>query len=110
MPIQVLYGIKDKYIDITEIVFTNFFRNSYIEIPENDVLRAKLFTDPCENIVKHIVITDDKKTIYFANYNIKHYVKPEDIITPRNKLNYPIRENENIIIPLEDSSDIKWSS
>ena len=66
-----LYGIKDNYIDITNIVYEKCIINNKIHIPCNDLLRANIFGDPLIQIVKHIVLEDEYgKKIFSINDEI----------------------------------------
>lgn len=74
MSVKVLYGIENKYIDITERVLKDFTKDDIIKIPANDCIRASIFTDPCFGLFKHIVIIDKEKTIYFCNAEVNHKI------------------------------------
>ena len=66
-----LYGIKDNYIDITNIVYEKCIINNKIHIPSNDLSRANIFGDPLIQIVKHIVLEDEYgKKIFTINDEI----------------------------------------
>lgn len=56
---KILYGFGDKAIDITDICFSKLRKDNIITIPYNDVIRAKIFTDPAVDILKKIYILDD---------------------------------------------------
>jgi len=56
MPI--LYGIEDRYIDITSICHSTLITNGIIDIPAGDNERNAIFGDPIPGTVKHIRIGD----------------------------------------------------
>lgn len=56
----ILYGIPNKYIDITELASRVCERrNSFLIIPDSDQARIELFGDPCYGHVKHIKVNDE---------------------------------------------------
>ena len=56
---QIKYGTTDVNIDVTDICNTKFSKNDIIYIPENDILRARLFGDPVYGIKKSVFVIDD---------------------------------------------------
>jgi FkbM family methyltransferase len=53
---QITYGIHDKIIDITHVVYSTCMKSSILYIPPDDNARAALFTDPIFGKVKIIFI------------------------------------------------------
>ena len=63
------YGIKNKKIDITNIILKKCVKDNIIFIPKNDIIRKRTFNiDPCPNIVKNIYINN---IIFSENKEIK---------------------------------------
>lgn len=61
---QIHYGVENRYMNITEKCIFLAGDNDYVEIPASDVERGKLYGDPVENVVKHILLvtnTDQKQ-------------------------------------------------
>jgi FkbM family methyltransferase len=56
---KVLYGTKDKNIDVTDICYKKLMKDDIIRITCNDEVRAKIFTDPCWQVLKSIFIIKD---------------------------------------------------
>ena len=54
--LRFFYGTIEKNIDITDTVFNKFYFDTYVVIPADDNVRAKMFTDPCFKIVKHVFV------------------------------------------------------
>ena len=50
------YGTLEKNIDVTQKVVDLLQVGDYIVIPADDHVRARIFTDPCFKIVKHILV------------------------------------------------------
>lgn len=81
---EFFYGIKEKAVNITNVVFEKCKSGNIISIPQNDHSRASIFTDPLIGTVKSIyikhndIITEyDSETIVFVNLDT-------NIITTRN--------------------------
>ena len=64
---KILYGKKERNIDVTNICFSKLIKNNIIKIPSGDQNRAALFTDPLIGIVKSIFIEHDNN---FMEYNL----------------------------------------
>uniref|UniRef100_A0A6C0LQY6 Methyltransferase FkbM domain-containing protein n=1 Tax=viral metagenome TaxID=1070528 RepID=A0A6C0LQY6_9ZZZZ len=58
---KIIYGFVDKLIDVTEICFSKLRKENIITIPHNDIVRANIFTDPANHILKKIYIFDDNR-------------------------------------------------
>ena len=80
MAYTVFYGNTTKYVDITPIVKEYFVHDSHIQIPANDDVRSFIFGDPLFGVLKHIVVQDATRTIYFANANVYHKVEGLDSV------------------------------
>ena len=59
MPINILYGIKDNTIDVTEICLSKLTHNNIITIPKGDWNRAYFFSDHLPGIEKKILVVID---------------------------------------------------
>lgn len=59
---RILYGVPNVYIDITDKVslLCKIAENIFL-IPKNDDIRARMFSDPCAGIEKHILIEQGGK-------------------------------------------------
>jgi len=99
---QVNYGINNKYIDVTSIIYSNFVNNNKLIIPKNTNLN-ELFSDPVPGVKKQLIIKllknnknvktygqeennllthDISINIYNNNnYNTQHYLKYKNILT-----------------------------
>lgn len=86
--VKILYGTKEKNIDITDICYNNLMNNNIIIIPPNDIVRVGIFSDPTHGVVKNIYIIDYNNNIleFDENYIIK-------IDTLNKNINY-INNNE----------------
>lgn len=62
--LQILYGIPNRYSDVTRIALDRCVNQNQLTIPSGDCDRAKIFGDPVSGILKHIVVKTDKETIY----------------------------------------------
>ena len=72
MTINILYGIKDNTIDVTEICLSKLTHNNIITIPKGDWNRANFFSDHLPGKEKKIfIVIDNIKYEYGQNYIIK---------------------------------------
>ena len=53
---NILYGTKNKTINVTDICLEKLTNNNIITIPSGDLERAQYFTDPIINVLKQIFI------------------------------------------------------
>ena len=60
---QILYGTKERNIDVTEICYEKLIKNDIIKIPSRDFARAAIFTDPCFGSLKVIMVIKEDKTM-----------------------------------------------
>ena len=94
--ITIEYGIDNKKIDTTDIVFKNKNDNNIFYIPTGDQARASLFGDPLYGTVKKIFITSENNR-YVIETNDFVYIDLES-----NKLyinqNIPIKHNNKLSI------------
>ena len=70
---KILYGSDTCcYKDITQYLFHKIYIFTNIYIPQNETFRAELFSDPCPNHLKNIVIIDNDQnsTIYNSGEKI----------------------------------------
>ena len=68
---EIKYGIKGNYIDVTNICLEKLRQNNIITIPSCDYRRADFFTDPLIGIKKFIFINfKDISYIYNDNFTI----------------------------------------
>ena len=69
---KITYGTTDKLIDVTSFCLERLMCDNIITIPEGDITRARLLTDPIWGVVKDIFIEiDNVITVYNENTNIK---------------------------------------
>jgi len=68
---QIFYGIIDKKIDVTQICLEQLNKNNIITIPEDDIARCNIFTDPLYGVLKKIFILKDN---ILTEYNHKREV------------------------------------
>ena len=62
MSLKILYGIENKYSDVSHIIISK----QIYHIPPDDIERYNLFkTDPAFNQIKHIKVTDNKMNEIF---------------------------------------------
>ena len=104
MSFNIKYGIQNKKIDITKIVFEKcFYNNKLLFIPRGYNIRDNLFTDPLQGTRKYIFIeqdgliteySDDEDVYIQLNYQLfDQYNLPENI-----KNQYYAKEYTAIII------------
>lgn len=89
MAFIIKYGTASKNIDITQIVFKKcMYNNNLLVIPEGDLLRDNLFTDPIEGIRKCIFVfqngsiteyDDNQKVFIYMSFNVDTNSIPEPI-------------------------------
>jgi FkbM family methyltransferase len=82
----ILYGTKEKNINVTDICYKKFMKKGVIKIPKIDEVRAGFFTDPCWGVTKSIFIINesddvvleyDDKTSVFIDTNTNE-IKTEE--------------------------------
>lgn len=56
---KVLYGTKDKNIDVTDICYKKLMKDGIIKIDGSDNMRSLFFSDPCWQVLKSIFIIKD---------------------------------------------------
>jgi hypothetical protein len=64
------YGLRDNYIDVTDIALSKCIVNNRIIIPSGDQARADIFGDPLPFIIKSIFV--DYNNISPLSYLNKH--------------------------------------
>jgi hypothetical protein len=78
--ISIRYGLKNNFIDVTDIVNSKLRIGDYLYIPNNDSTRASYFSDPIRRIKKFIFVEietgkileyDEKKSISMLNFAIR---------------------------------------
>lgn len=57
---KIFYGTPGCKVDVTEICYTKLLHDNIITIPNDDVTRASIFTDPVYGVVKKIFINDNE--------------------------------------------------
>jgi FkbM family methyltransferase len=68
---EIKYGIRENYMDVTNICLNKLNQNNIITIPAGDYKRADFFTDPLIGVEKYIFIKlKDITYIYDANFEI----------------------------------------
>lgn len=95
---KIFYGVDETKIDVTDICYTQLLKDNYITIPENDSMRAKLFTDPVFGIPKFIFVVDnDQNTyIYDSNVNVVMNTVSNKITTRNDNDFYKFRGDLNL--------------
>ena len=71
---KILYGTKDKNIDITDICYKKLMRENIIKIPRDDNARADIFTDPCFRILKVIIVVNEDNSLIEFDYTNDIYI------------------------------------
>jgi len=64
---KILYGSKDKNIDVTDICYKKLMKENIIKIPRGDEVRARFFSDSNFGVVKYIFI------IKKSNFSVMNY-------------------------------------
>ena len=83
-----IYGVPDKYIDVSRIVLNKCISNGVINIPSTDLKRAEIFGDPAYGTYKHMVIYD--------NEGNKKYFYDGEIISIRIDDNFTTDDSNNL--------------
>jgi len=84
---KITYGTTDKLIDVTSFCLERLMCDNIITIPEGDITRARLLTDPIWGVVKDIFIEiDNVITVYNENTNIKINILTNTITLDRDIL------------------------
>jgi len=65
---KIYYGVTDNSIDVTDICLSKLTNNNIINIPMNDHIREKFFTDPLYGIVKNIIIKHNDDVFEYDNH------------------------------------------
>ena len=93
MAITILYGIKGKTCDVTDICIKRLNNNNIITIPAGDKNRASYFSDHLVGIVKSIfIILNGNESEYNENYSIRinmtdYTIYPDKNININEKIN-----------------------
>lgn len=99
---KIKYGIKDNYIDITNVCLKKLTCNNLITIPSGDFNRAFFFTDPLIGTKKFIFIKLENNTyVYDENFKITIDLNnntitnlyASDLVSETNKLHSKIKLN-----------------
>ena len=77
MKYTILYGTPTQNIDITEQSLKKCMKENVIRIPSSDFKRAFLFTDPCINVLKSILVMDGPNLIGHYDHNTIVYIHTE---------------------------------
>lgn len=77
MKYTILYGTPTQNIDITEQSLKKCMKEKVIRIPSSDFKRAFLFTDPCINVLKSILVMDGPNLIGHYDHNTIVYINTE---------------------------------
>jgi FkbM family methyltransferase len=67
---NIYYGIRSQYIDVTNICMEKMKNGDIIIIPNDDNVRANYFTDPLCDIHKFIIINNDGNISEYDEYKI----------------------------------------
>lgn len=85
---RVFYGTDDKNIDITNVLYKSYLTDRTIKIPQDDNVRARIFTDPCFGIVKKIYVYIDEKIHEYSDNEVVFIdIDTEEIYTEEIKIN-----------------------
>jgi hypothetical protein len=71
---KILYGLKDKNIDITELCYKNLMKENIINIPNGDHARGNIFTDPCYGILKSIILIKEDNSFLEYDHETNIYI------------------------------------
>ena len=100
MNLTIKYGILDNNIDVTKIALEKCVQiNNYLYIPDIDVIRASIFTDPLYGIKKSIFIYDN-------SLNMNEYTDDKKIYIDIETNKIYVNENPTKIIYLEKLRNI----
>lgn len=82
---NIYYGIKNNYIDVTNFCIENLKNGDIITIPEGDMSRANYFTDPLYGIHKFIIINNNGNVMEYDEYSkLKINLVTGEVITINN--------------------------
>jgi hypothetical protein len=98
---KIEYGIDNNKINITHKILSTSLNKDYIHIPENDILRAELYGDPCWGIVKTIYITD-------VNGILTKYTHDKPVYLNWKTLNYKYKLSACLLIKNETENLNDW--
>lgn len=65
---NIYYGIQSHKIDVTEICFATLTKGPILTIPQGDVTRGNIFTDPLPGVHKSVFVMIDDKTHEFNEF------------------------------------------
>jgi len=71
---KILYGSKDKNIDVTDICCKKLMKENIIKIPRGDAARADIFTDPCFRVLKVIMVIKEDQTMLLFDHTNDIYI------------------------------------
>ncbi len=71
---KILYGSKDKNIDVTDICYEKLMKENIIKIPRNDNARADIFTDPCFGILKVVMVMNEDNSMLLFDSTTDVYI------------------------------------
>jgi FkbM family methyltransferase len=71
---KIYYGLKDKWIDVTQICYDKLLNNNKIIIPSGDINRANYFGDPLYGVLKNIFIINENNEITEYNDTLDIYI------------------------------------
>jgi len=66
---KILYGSKDKNIDVTDICYKKLMKENIIKIPRGDEVRARFFSDSNFGVVKYIFIIKESHDNLLLEYD-----------------------------------------
>ena len=84
------YGVGNKCLDITHIVYNKCIKNNILYVPNEDITRAILFGDPLPGIVKNIFVHDiqnNKKNIIYPQMDITINLNTNEVVLNENIIN-----------------------
>jgi FkbM family methyltransferase len=71
---KILYGTKEKNIDVTDICYNRLMKENIVNIPSDDDIRATFFSDPLFGVVKYIFIIKEDDSMLEYNHLTDIYI------------------------------------
>lgn len=107
--LQILYGIYENTIDVTDICFSELNSNDIVTIPYNDIKRNYFFKHSFTEVVKSIfIVKDGKIDEYDQFYRIEINTKDNTLLAEKElKILYGIYEKFTIDVTNICFSDLK---
>jgi len=71
---KILYGTKEKNIDVTDICYNRLMKENIVNIPSDDDIRATFFSDPLFGVIKYIFIIKEDDSMLEYNHLTDIYI------------------------------------